>query len=102
MTDVAVVAAPPAQRPTVPVPVPTVAENMVRAYAQKALVVAALSLGAHGQPLSAGQQADFVSLGVGLALFVLSCAWTYIQETKAGALIDAALNQAPPDPPVAP
>lgn len=57
--------------------VPALLVTLVHDYAQKALTTAAASLVTHGL-ITSDQTSEFVQLGVGVALFVVSCAWTYI------------------------
>jgi len=78
---------------------PPLVETLVHDYAQKALTMAAVALAAHGATMTSSQQDQFIQLGVSAALFVLSCAWTYLAARLRTQRLAAAIA-APANPPV--
>lgn len=56
---------------------PSFVTGLIHDYAQKALTAVATTLVGAGA-ISTDQTAQFVQLGTGVALFVVSCAWTFI------------------------
>ena len=60
-------------------PLPTLAQNLATALAQKTFAWIAAALVAHGW-LAAGGQPSFVESGAGLALALVSIAWTWAHE----------------------
>ena len=70
--------------------------QLLHDYAQKALTTAATALIGWGA-MTPASEPSFVRLGLGVAAFVASCAWTYIAaQVRRSRLIAAALAPAPP------
>lgn len=59
------------------VPLPAFVTGLLHDFAQKALTTAATALVGHGL-ITTDQTAQFEQLGVGVVMFVASCAWTFI------------------------
>ena len=75
-------------------PLPTLAQNLAAALAQKAFAWLAAALVAHGWLAASGQQ-QFVEAGAGFALALVSIVWTWAHEKKRTATAQQALA-APP------
>lgn len=82
-------AAVPAQ--SLPVAAPSFVMTLVHDYAQKALTLAAAALAAHGATMADSQRDQFIQLGVSAALFLFSCAWTYVAAKVRTARLNAAI-----------
>ncbi|HEY5072050.1 MAG TPA: hypothetical protein VII63_08465 [Caulobacteraceae bacterium] len=76
-----------------PVPIPTFAQTLIHSLAQKGLTVVATAAAANGV-IQTSQEAQFVSLGVSVALFAASCLWTWAR-TRIDTARNAALANAP-------
>lgn len=70
---------------------PTLAQQLVKAFAQKGLTALAAFMVTKGI-LVDGQTAQFVDLGISVALGAASFAWTYYHEKHVNVTTNAALN----------
>lgn len=64
---------------TDPNSIPSLAASLLHSYAQKGVTAAATFLVTKGL-LTTDQQGQFVTLGVGVAMFAASCLWTFIRD----------------------
>ena len=87
MTDIAA--------PTAPPPLVT---TLAHDFAQKALTTLSATLATAGV-LTGDQQTQFVSLGVSLALFAVSCAWTFVAAKVRTSCLAAAIAAPAVTPP---
>ena len=81
----------------IPITVPPLALTLVHDFAQKGLTVLATTAAGYGL-IATSQEAEVVSGGVAIALFVASCAWTYVAARLRAATLRAAIDQPAPVP----
>lgn len=91
MTDQPPVAAAPVVAPELP----PLWQALVKALAQKGLTALATFLTGYGV-ITNDQQAQVISLGLSVALWAASFAWTYAHEHHAQAKLVAAINAPAP------
>jgi hypothetical protein len=80
-----------------PTRAPPLLTALIHDFAQKALTAAAVALAAHGV-IAAGQEDQFVQIGLSAVLFGASCLWTYAAARVRTARLRAAIA-APAIPP---
>jgi hypothetical protein len=79
-------------------PEPPLLAALIHDYAQKGLTAAAAALATHGL-IAAGQEAQFIQLGVSAVLFAVSCAWTLLAARLRASRLEAAIAAPAVTPP---